>query len=246
VRYLILSDIHSNLEALAAVAELAQGRYDRALCCGDLVGYGADPNEVVDWVRENCAVVVRGNHDRACTGSDDLGWFNPTARAAAMWTRQALTPENRAWLIGLPRGPLPVGEFELAHGSISDEDEYLAAAGAAAAAFAYLDGRLAFFGHTHMQGGFAWRRQRLEIVPRVPARCERTMLDIETDTAYLINPGSVGQPRDGDPRAAFAIFDSGAQIVTFWRAPYDFETTRSKILEAGLPPMLGNRLATGK
>ncbi len=246
MRYLILSDIHSNGEALAAVAELARDRYDRALCCGDLVGYGADPNAVVDWVRENCAVIVRGNHDRACTGTDDLDWFNPTARAAAMWTRRALTPENRDWVSGLARGPLAVDEFELAHGSISDEDEYLLSAGEASAAFAYLNGRLAFFGHTHIQGGYIWRRERLEIIPRVPARCERTLLDIERDGAYLINPGSVGQPRDGDPRAAFAIFDSDAQIVTYWRAAYDVETARRKILQTGLPAILGNRLTAGR
>jgi predicted phosphodiesterase len=246
VRYLILSDIHSNREALAAVAELAQGRYDRALCCGDLVGYGADPNPVVDWVRERCAAVVRGNHDRACTGSDDLDWFNPTARAAALWTRQALTPGNRAWVSGLAKGPLAVEQFELVHGSISDEDEYLLTLGEASSAFAYLDGPLAFFGHTHIQGGFHWRRERVEVIPHVPARCERTLLDIERDGQYLVNPGSVGQPRDGDPRAAFAIFDSDAQIVTYWRVPYDFEATKRKILEAGLPPILGNRLKTGR
>ena len=246
MRYLILSDIHANREALMAVAEMARGRYDVALCCGDVVGYGADPNAAVDWVRENCAAVVRGNHDRACIGADELNWFNPNARAAAFWTRRTLTPDNRAWIAGLAKGPLPVDGFTLVHGSTVDEDEYVMALSEADEAFAYQDGQLAFFGHTHIQGGFLWTGARTRAIPHVPARGERSLLDIEPGCVYLINPGSVGQPRDGDPRAAFAIFDSGAQIVTFWRTPYDFETTQRKILSAGLPARLGNRLAAGK
>lgn len=246
MRYLILSDLHSNYEALMAVAEFARGRYDVALCCGDLIGYGVDPNAVVDWVRENCAVVVRGNHDRACTGTDDLNWFNPTARAAALWTRRALTPENLDWAGKLAKGPLTVGGFALAHGSLSDEDEYLLSAGEAEEAMIYMDSQIAFFGHTHMQGGFVWSGVHTQSIRRVSERSERTLLDIEPERSYLINPGSVGQPRDGDPRAAFAIFDTDAQIVTYWRVPYDVELTKRKILSTGLPAILGSRLTVGR
>ena len=155
-----------------AVLAQSAGSYDRALCCGDLVGYGADPNPVCDWVRLNCAVVVRGNHDRASTGQDDLEWFNPVARNAAMWTLQALSPENAAFIVGLPRGPLTVGAFQVFHGSPYDEDEYVIAAEEAGQAFSYLETRLAFFGHTHVQGGFIWNQSRVETILRMSARSD--------------------------------------------------------------------------
>ena len=246
VRYLIVSDLHANQEALDAVVGEARGRWDAAICCGDLVGYGADPNSVVDWVRANCALVVRGNHDRACTGLEDLEWFNPVAKAAALWTGQALTPPNRAWVRELPRGPLMLEQFEVAHGSPHDEDEYVMAGGEAAAAFAYLECRLAFFGHTHVQGGFIWNRARVEAIPRTPARAGSRTIEIDPGCAYLVNPGSTGQPRDGDPRAAFALYDSGAHTVTYHRVSYDMAGARRKIREAGLPQILADRLAVGR
>jgi len=119
VRYLILSDLHANLEALEAVLNASAGLYDQTICCGDLVGYGADPNAVADWVREHCPLVVRGNHDRASTGQEDLEWFNPVARAAAVWTLETLSPENSAYIRDLPRGPLVMEGFEVVHGSPS-------------------------------------------------------------------------------------------------------------------------------
>src|SRR5438045_384208 len=122
--YLILSDIHANLEALEAVLAAAAGQYDRILCLGDLVGYGADPNAVVEWTRENARVTIRGNHDRAAAGIDSLEYFNPTARLSTHWTRNALTQGNREFLLQLPRGPLPSEGFDLVHGSPADEDEY--------------------------------------------------------------------------------------------------------------------------
>src|SRR5213082_2974982 len=112
MRYLILSDLHANSEALDAVLDHAQERYDQALCCGDLVGYGADPNPIVEWVRAHCALTVRGNHDKACTGIDDLEWFNPVAKTAALWTQQKLTAENAEWTRSLAKGPLSVGGFQ--------------------------------------------------------------------------------------------------------------------------------------
>jgi predicted phosphodiesterase len=246
VRYLIVSDLHANLEALEAVLREAAGAYDQALCCGDLVGYGADPNAIVDWVRANCAAVVRGNHDKACTDQDDLEWFNPVARQAALWTRQALTAENFAYTRDLPKGPLLVETFELVHGSPFDEDEYLLAADEAGQAFNYLERRLAFFGHTHVQGGFLWNQSRVETIPRTSMRSDRQVLEVDGACAYLINPGSMGQPRDGDPRAAYLILDTGAQMLTYYRAPYDIEGAQRKIRDAGLPPILADRLTVGR
>ena len=246
MRYLIVSDLHANLEALRAVLAQAEGGYEQALCCGDLVGYGADPNAVCDWVRLNCAFAVRGNHDRASTGQDDLEWFNPVARQAATWTLQALTPQCAAFIQALPRGPLTVDTFQLFHGSPYDEDEYVVAAGEANQSFAYLETRVAFFGHTHVQGGFIWNQSRVETILRTPARSNSQAMPIDSDCAYMINPGSVGQPRDGDPRAAYAIYDTEAREVTYCRVAYDVATAQKKIHAAGLPAILADRLAVGR
>lgn len=246
MRYLILSDLHANWEALEAVIHQTEGKYDKAVCCGDLVGYAADPNRVVDWVRDHCAVVVRGNHDRACTGLDDLQWFNPIARQAALWTLENLTKENVEYTALLAKGPVLVEGFEVVHGSPYDEDEYMLAAGEAGQAFGYLECRLAFFGHTHVQGGFIWNHSRVETIGRVSARSGSEGMDIDPDCAYLINPGSVGQPRDGDPRAAYVMYDSDIHAVTYHRTPYDVETAQRKIRDAGLPPILADRLMVGR
>lgn len=246
MRYLILSDIHGNLHGLEAVLEHAGGNYEQALCCGDLVGYGADPNPVVEWVRANCKLTVRGNHDKACTGLDDLEWFNPVAKAAALWTQHHLTRENAAWTRALPRGPLQVGSFQILHGAPYDEDEYVLAAEEAGQAFSYLESRVAFFGHTHVQGGFIWNHSRVETIIRLDPRASHMMLEIDSACAYLINPGSVGQPRDGDPRAGYILFDSDAGRVDYYRVPYDIAGAQRKIREAGLPAILADRLAVGR
>ena len=245
MRYLIVSDLHGNWEALDAVVRDAAGRHDRILCCGDLIGYGADPNKVVDWVRENCFIVVRGNHDKACTGQDDLEWFNPVARAAAVWTEQTLTPDNITYIRNLPRGPVVEDGFQVVHGSPFDEDEYVLAAEEAGQAFGYLESRMAFFGHTHVQGGFIWNHSRVETV-LTSHRIDREVMEIDPECAYLINPGSVGQPRDGNPRAAYALFDSDAQMLTYCRTDYDVVRAQQKIRDAGLPPILADRLSVGR
>ncbi len=246
MRYLILSDLHANTEALEAVLDQAAGRYDQAICCGDLVGYGADPNPIVEWVRAHCSTTVRGNHDKACTGMDDLEWFNPVAKTAALWTQQNLTPENAEWTRNLPKGPLTVGGFQVVHGSPFDEDEYVLAAEEAGQAFGYLESRLAFFGHTHVQGGFIWNHSRVETILRTSPRTDRQIMEIDPECAYLVNPGSVGQPRDGDPRAAYCLYDSDASMVTYFRAPYNIESAQEKIRDAGLPPILADRLIVGR
>ena len=214
MRYLILSDLHANLQALEAAVAATEGCYDQVLCCGDLIGYGGDPNPVVEWARAHCSSVVRGNHDKACTGLDDLEWFNPVARHAALWTQQALTVENSDYIRQLPKGPLTLEGFELVHGSPYDEDEYVLAADEANQAFTYLERRLTFFGHTHVQGGFIWNHSRVETIPRPALTSDRHVIEIDAACAYLVNPGSVGQPRDGDPRAAYVLYDSDASMLT--------------------------------
>jgi len=245
VRYLIISDIHGNWEALEAVLGHCRGEYEAVLCCGDLVGYGADPNRVVDWARECVQIVVRGNHDRACCGLDDLEWFNPIARAAALWTGQALTDENLDFLRSLPRGPITVGSFQVLHGSPLDEDDYLVSAFSVSQIREYLEKPVSIFGHTHLQGGFQCHRNGVKRIPKPKPGEDRETIELDPDSWYLINPGSVGQPRDGDPRAAYILYDVDQRAIEYRRVPYDVQTARDKILKAGLPELLAERLETG-
>ncbi len=246
MRYLVISDLHGNLEALQAAVRDAEGRYDEAICCGDLVGYGADPNTVTEWVRENCSLVIRGNHDRACAGLENLEWFNPVARQAVEWTQHALSDENREYIRSLPKGPLSRDGFDVAHGASFDEDEYVTGVAEAMNAFDYVQRRLTFFGHTHLQGGYIWNNSRVETIPRIPAIADRHVIELVPACAYLINPGSLGQPRDGDSRAAFALYDSAAGMISLMRVEYDVEAAQRKIERAGLPPILAGRLAAGR
>ncbi|MGI8988190.1 MAG: metallophosphoesterase family protein [Bryobacteraceae bacterium] len=247
MRYLVLSDIHSNWEALQAALDSAKGQYDRILCCGDLVGYGADPNPVLDWARENVHLVVRGNHDRACAGMENLEWFNPVARLATIWTQGELTQENSRWVRNLPKGPLAVEKFQLIHGSPLHEDEYLVGVSDASQAFPYLETPLVFFGHTHLQGGFMWCRQNVQAIGKPhPPRQSQMLLDLDPDCAYLVNPGSIGQPRDGDSRASYVLFDPSDGFLFYRRVSYDIETAQRKIRNAGLPELLAKRLAVGR
>ena len=246
MRYLIVSDLHANLEALQAVLAESAGSYDRALCCGDLVGYAADPNLVCDWVRTNCPLVVRGNHDRASTGQDDLEWFNPVARAAAIWTLRTLSTENADYIRALPRGPVAIDGFQLFHGSPYDEDEYMIAAAEAGQAFGYMESRVAFFGHTHVQGGFIWNQSRVETILRTASDEDSQSMEIDPDCAYMLNPGSVGQPRDADPRSGYVLYHPEDRFLTYRRVPYDITTAQAKILNAELPDVLAERLSVGR
>jgi predicted phosphodiesterase len=244
VRYLILSDIHGNWEALAAVAAQARGCYDTILCCGDLVGYCADPNPVVKWVRANVHLVVRGNHDKVCAGLEDLEWFNPVARMAAAWTLNALSPANLDYLRNLRKGPAAVESFQVLHGSPLDEDDYLMSTFEVEQIQSYLEKQVSFFGHTHLQGGFLCDWQGVRRIGGALPNGD-TVLELDPDAWYLINPGSVGQPRDGDPRAAYALYDPAARVVEYHRAAYDIAAAQRKIRAAGLPEILALRLETG-
>ncbi len=237
--HLILGDIHGNLEALDAVLADARGKYDRIFCLGDLVGYGADPNAVVDWARSSGCVTVRGNHDKACSGADILDYYNSIARAAAAWTRDVLTPVNLEYLRGLPRGPLRYDDFDLIHGSPADEDDYLITLADVAPIREFVGAQTTFFGHTHVQGGFLLARGGVKHI--VPAGT----LELEPHHFYLINPGSVGQPRDGDPRAAYALYFPEQRMVEYRRAEYQIAAAASKIRAAGLPDALAARLYEG-
>jgi len=238
VRYLILSDIHANWEALEAVLAHAQSSYDRIMCCGDLVGYGADPDAVTEWVRDNTAATIRGNHDKACAGLEDLEWFNPIARESVLWTQSTMKPANLDYLRHLTKGPERIDGFELIHGSPADEDEYIVTEREVAQIAPYLDLPLAFFGHTHLQGAFLCHRNGVK-------RLQSDTIELEPHAVYYINAGSVGQPRDEDPRAAYAIYDAEAHLVTLYRTEYDIGAAQRKILQAGLPEMLAARLQVG-
>lgn len=251
MRILLLSDIHANLEALDACLAAAPA-YDMVVNLGDIVGYGASPNEVTDRARELGKIFVRGNHDKAATGLMDLEDFNPMAAAAAIWTRNQLSEDNLAWLRALPHGPLPLPDFpqvQLVHGSPNDEDEYVVSLGDALAPLITLTIPLTFFGHTHLQGGFFANGSAADgFRPeyRTVGQAESVALQLKPATRYMINPGSVGQPRDGDWRAAFALFDTEAQIIHFHRSPYNLKSAQDRIFDAQLPARLATRLAAGR
>jgi predicted phosphodiesterase len=247
MRYLILSDIHANLTALEVALAAIEGRWDRAVCLGDVVGYGPDPNEVIDKLRKLVVACIRGNHDKASCGLDSAEDFNPVAKRAALWTREQLRPENLTYLQNLPQGPIEVDGISLMHGAWQDEDEYVFSPAQALDGLLGAPTAVSFFGHTHFQGGFSFVDNTLEVISLRPAAgSNHTALQISPKTRYLLNPGSIGQPRDGDPRAAFAIADLEHGVVEFWRVPYDIEAVQLRMTEAGLPETLVMRLSYGR
>ncbi len=247
MRYLILSDIHANLTALDAALAAAETRWDKAVCLGDLVGYGPDPNQAIDRIRSLGCVTIRGNHDKAIAGITEAEEFNPIARAAMLWSREQLTDENLEFLKELPSGPVFVGGFCLVHGSIRDEDEYVFVPAQALEEMQFATTQLTFFGHTHRQGGFTRQGKGLGVInfdPRVNNLIGT--LAIEQGSTYFLNPGSIGQPRDGDPRAAYAIFDTDEPRVEYWRVSYDIAAVQHRMVDALLPEPLILRLAVGR
>jgi diadenosine tetraphosphatase ApaH/serine/threonine PP2A family protein phosphatase len=251
VRLLLLSDIHSNLEALDACLAAAP-ECDLVVNLGDIVGYGASPNEVTARSRSLGKFFVRGNHDKAVTGLTDLNDFNPIAGVAALWTRDQLTMENSEWLRALPQGPIVIADVpdaQFVHGSPLDEDEYVVNSEEAANSLRQSATPITFFGHTHLQGGFHGNGNSDDaFYPdyKTVGKSEHWELSLGKNRRYLINPGSVGQPRDGDWRAAFATFDTETRTVSFRRVPYDLKTAQDRITAANLPPRLATRLAAGR
>jgi predicted phosphodiesterase len=247
LRYLLLSDIHSNLEALEACLELAKGKYEQVLCLGDLVGYGPDPNAVIEKIRPLASIIIRGNHDKACTGDPVASDFNPLARLATEWTRNELTPEHFGFLQSLPPGPVQLEGFQIVHGSPFDEDDYILGPGQAFPLLRSPQTGVVCFGHTHHQGGFMISPQGRFQSIRIPSAKDGLILTLplQDEGRYLINPGSIGQPRDGDWRAAFAILDSEQHTVEYFRTTYALAKTQEKMRQAGLPPLLIRRLEHG-
>jgi diadenosine tetraphosphatase ApaH/serine/threonine PP2A family protein phosphatase len=244
MRYLIVSDVHANLEALEATLSAA-GEVDRVLVLGDLVGYGADPNAVIDRIRGlERATIIRGNHDKVGAGIENVDSFNHLARYAIAWTASALTPDNREWLAAVQPGPVAIdGLVEICHGSPFDEDVYI---------FDDLDARrainattrpLCLFGHTHVPAAFRFDG---DLKPIGPPRGARFRLPLDDGAKYLVNCGAVGQPRDGDPRAAFGLLDTESSSLTVLRVTYDVAGAQQKIVDAGLPEVLAQRLAIGR
>lgn len=250
MRYLILSDVHSNWEALQAIrAHVRRKRYDRVIFLGDAVGYGAAPNRVLDWMRSLGTTLhaVRGNHDRVCCGIDSAEYFNRYARQAAMWTLEHLDDRNLEFLRSLPEGPIEISrQVAICHGSSIDEDAYIFSAYDAQLAFGGVPNHLTFFGHTHVPSLFVLKEHNGSQTLKVRlVTGRRLVLDLEPESRYLINPGSVGQPRDRDPRAAYAILDTDQRRIYFYRVSYRASVARRRIISAGLPPVLGDRLLYG-
>ena len=245
MRYLIFSDIHSNLEAFNAVlSTVASYQIEKYVFLGDIVGYAANPNEVIDLLRTlKPMITIRGNHDKVVAGIENGDNFNLSARAAVSWARQQITVHNKTFLEQLPRGPIVVDEcFQIVHGHPEEEDFYI---------FRRRDVRrvlneskqwITFFGHTHFPIIYIQDYSNLsEEYPDVDNYC----CSLSREKKYLINPGSVGQPRDSNPKASFAIFDSDTDTIEIKRIEYDIKSTQEKIQKAGLPEHLASRLSVG-
>jgi diadenosine tetraphosphatase ApaH/serine/threonine PP2A family protein phosphatase len=247
MRYIVLTDIHANLEAMeACLADAASYGYDRALVLGDLVGYCADPNAVIERIQAmNPAAIVRGNHDKVACGLEQAEGFNAVAKRAAHWTYDTLTPANRAWLSDLPQGPVLVdAHVEICHGSPFDEDAYVFDELDAVKALKTSQRPLCLFGHTHWPVTFVLTEERVEMLGTTGTGAEH--LALRPESKYLLNPGSVGQPRDGDPRAAYGLVDTATGRVDVYRVDYPVEKTQAKVVKAGLPEVLAQRLAVGR
>lgn len=237
----ILSDVHANLEALeAALAVVDERRPSRILCLGDVVGYGASPNECVAHVRERCELVLLGNHDAAATGGPEAARFNVHARTAAHWTARVLTVPHRDWLKALPLTQ-SLGPFFCVHASPASPRswEYIFDRYDADPQFQFFRESVCFIGHTHQPAAYELRESGC-----VPVLSPRLRLD--PTRRYIVNVGSVGQPRDRDPRASIVFYHEEAGELEFVRVPYDIEAAQRRILEAELPPFLATRLATGE
>ena len=252
MRILIISDIHANLEGMDASLAAAPP-HELVLNLGDVVGYGASPNEVTDRSRKLGKHFVRGNHDKACSGVSGVDGFNPVAGLAALWTMKELTPGNLEFLKAMPQGPVKVEGLEniqLVHGSPLDEDEYIIVQRDAYEPLTKATVPITLFGHTHIQGGFSvtaegqWTTMRP--MYKSKDKAETFDLQLAAGTKYLLNPGSIGQPRDGDPRAAFLSYDTEKNVVTFHRVPYDIKGAQKRIFDAKLPDRLALRLADGR
>jgi diadenosine tetraphosphatase ApaH/serine/threonine PP2A family protein phosphatase len=247
MRYLVLTDIHANLEALdACVADATRRGFDRTLVLGDLVGYGADPDAVIERVQAlEPAAIVRGNHDKVASGLELAEGFNSVAKSAARWTLDTLEPAHRDWLADLPIGPTIVDDLiQICHGSPFDEDAYIFDEIDAVRALKVSLRPLCLFGHTHYPVIFELSADAFDSLG--PSADPEVRVPLRDGSKYLVNPGSVGQPRDGDPRAAYAIVDTTLKHLDLFRLPYAIDAAQAKVVKAGLPDVLAQRLAVGR
>jgi predicted phosphodiesterase len=242
MRYAVISDIHANLEALLAFFQRAtELKINEVICLGDIVGYNASPNECVDVLRSKNARCLMGNHDIRAAGLKHAGDFNQTAEAALAWTIENLTEENKAFLKSLPLTQRVDNLFFAMHGAVNDIDEYVRGRQAATTQINLvkeLGLNLCFFGHTHIGAVYAECNGSVDAV-------EEESFKLRGDCAYLINPGSIGQPRDSNPMPSFLVYDSRTRIVEFHRIDYDVNSAVEKIISAGLPKRLAERLKLG-
>jgi predicted phosphodiesterase len=242
LRYGILSDIHSNLSALDQVlAELDAARVDALLCLGDVVGSGPNPNECCTALRARKCMMVMGNHDEGALSNEHDAYFNQLAQQAIAWTRKTLTPENRQFLASLPNELIFDG-FELVHGSTAERFDYILDAPEALRALQHAKKPITFFGHSHIAEVYYQSPEGKLFHERLP---HGGSVSVEAGFRYLINPGSVGQPRDRNPQASYAIFDEKARNVEIRRATYDIAQARQRMEEAHLPDPLSSRLSMG-
>jgi predicted phosphodiesterase len=246
LRYLILSDMHANWHAFEAVLRRARRkRIDAVLVLGDLVGYGAAPNQVVEAVRRlgPRLFTVRGNHDKVVSGIDTGANFNQTALTAAQWTTTRLTPANLRYVRDLPQGPIQIEPgLAICHGSPLDEDTYVFSDVDAWEIFSNFQMSVTFFGHTHIPSLFSLEGRMLGVRA---LRGRTGTIYLQPGGRYLVNPGSIGQPRDRDPRASYMTYDSERRIVRWHRVEYPIEEAQRRIRKAGLPGSLADRLALG-
>ena len=248
MKFLILSDVHGNKYGLQAVLEAGAG-CDAVLCLGDIVGYGANPNECCEILRDCDAQCLSGNHDAAALGKIDSRGFNPVAKRAIEWTQQQLAPDNVHWLNGLPaHDEWPRYRFEAVHASLKENWlEYITEFSVAIPTLERMQFSLCFYGHTH--------RSDMYSCPDIPGGEKQVhhrdtpfgaSINLERRTKYLVNPGSCGQPRDGNPQAKYAVFDTKLNRVEIFQCEYDIQAARQDILYAGLPVALGDRLLEGR
>ena len=239
MRIAVISDVHSNLHALDAVLADA-GAVDAIWHLGDIVGYGPDPDAVVDRLATRGAVGVRGNHDAAACGGDEIDWFNADARAAMEWTRRAMSATTLGWLRALPERR-EAQDFTLVHGSPLDPTwEYVTTTAAARENLAAISTTHGLNGHTHVPIAFGLAGDRMTADEPVPS----PGMDLD-GRRLLLNPGSVGQPRDGDPRASYLVLDLAERRVSWGRVTYDIEAVRGRMRSLGLPARLSERLRYG-
>ena len=251
LKFLILSDSHGNRFGLEAVLG-ARADFSHIICLGDIVGYGAHPNQCCEILRERGAICLSGNHDAAALGKISIEWFNPVASEAIGWTRAQLSPENRAWLDGLPAQQVFENwNFQAVHASLRQPwEEYIINPQTAQFSFERMQTPLCFYGHTHVADVYA-----LSDAAKISRLLQPPMehlyapyggeIELEFGFSYLVNPGSCGQPRDGNPLAKGAIYDNETQQIEFFGAAYEVEAARAAILDAGLPKKLGDRLRSG-